>query len=77
MVEYTDLVRLKNIHKFEWQKSSLTTRKQTCGLAYTSIFFFFLNILLVPFLVKSYFLADPGEARGCSTNTSVIHKLSD
>ena len=23
------------------------------------------------------FLADPGKARGCSTNTSVIHSVSD
>ena len=24
-------------------------------------------------LIYSFFLADPGKARGCSTNTSVIH----
>jgi hypothetical protein len=30
----------------------------------------------IPRLAFSFFLADPGEARGCSTNTFVINELS-
>ena len=33
----------------------------------------FVLLLLPPILYFSFYLADSGEARGCSTNSSVIH----